>query len=118
MTPSAARLHSADPFGTAALRVATLSSWRDSPTRLAEDVAAEAELRHIGYRDRWFTELAANAGVKHLILTHLSRRYRERDVLAEARSVFPGALVARDFDSFQIRRGELVKVDLKKDGEE
>lgn len=61
MTPSAARLHPADPFGTAALRAATLSAWRDSPTRLAEDVAAEAELRHIGYRDRWFTELAANA---------------------------------------------------------
>ncbi len=51
----------ADPFGTAALRAATLSAWRDSPTRLAEDVAAEAELRQIGYRDRIITELAANA---------------------------------------------------------
>ena len=28
-------------------------------------------------------ELALKAGVKHLILTHLSRRYRERDVIAE-----------------------------------
>ncbi|MEZ5210954.1 sacsin N-terminal ATP-binding-like domain-containing protein [Gordonia sp. (in: high G+C Gram-positive bacteria)] len=50
-----------DPFGTAALRAATLAAWRDSPTRLAEDAAAEDDLRQIGYRDRWFTELAANA---------------------------------------------------------
>ena len=56
-------------------------------------------------------ELAVKVGVKHLILTHLSRRYRERDVLAEAQSVFPAALVARDFDVFQIRRGELQRIE-------
>jgi ribonuclease Z len=39
-----------------------------------------------------------------LILTHLSRRYRERDVLAEAQAVFPETVVARDFDRFQIKR--------------
>ncbi|WP_335334158.1 sacsin N-terminal ATP-binding-like domain-containing protein [Gordonia phthalatica] len=50
-----------DPFGTAALRAATLDGWIASPTRLAEDAAAEAELREIGYRDRLFTELCANA---------------------------------------------------------
>lgn len=61
MTPSPADTDPADPFGTGALRAAALSAWRDSPTRLAEDVAAEAELLQIGYRDRWFTELAANA---------------------------------------------------------
>lgn len=49
-------------------------------------------------------QLAVDAGVKTLILTHLSRRYRERDVVAEAQAVFPGAIVARDFDSFQIKR--------------
>jgi len=48
--------------------------------------------------------LAKEAGVKRLILTHLSRRYRERDVLAEAQAVFPNTVVARDFDSFQIKR--------------
>jgi ribonuclease Z len=51
-------------------------------------------------------ELAQTAGVKKLILTHLSRRYRERDVLAEAQSVFPNSAVARDFDSFQIKRNQ------------
>lgn len=49
-------------------------------------------------------ELAKRAGVKQLILTHISRRYREKDVLAEAQSIFPNAVVARDFDTFIIKR--------------
>lgn len=53
---------------------------------------------------RQAAELAVKAGVKKLILTHLSRRYREKDVLAEAQSIFPNAVVARDFDNFQIKR--------------
>ena len=40
------------------------------------------------------------AQVKNLILTHVSRRYRERDVLSEARDIYPDAAVARDFDVF------------------
>lgn len=48
-------------------------------------------------------ELALQAGVKQLILTHISRRYREKDVLAEAQSIFPNVFVARDFDSFSIK---------------
>ena len=49
-------------------------------------------------------ELAKEAGVSELFLTHLSRRYRERDVLDEARAVFPEVHVARDFDRFQVKR--------------
>ena len=49
-------------------------------------------------------ELAVKAEAKKLILTHLSRRYREKDVLAEAQQVFPEAIVARDFDTFSIKR--------------
>jgi ribonuclease Z len=56
-------------------------------------------------------ELAVRAGVKQLVLTHLSRRYRERDVLAEARAVFPHTVVARDFDMFQVKRGEFTQVE-------
>ena len=55
-------------------------------------------------------KFAIQAGVQQLLLTHISRRYRERDVLAEAQSIFPNSLVARDFDAFQIRRGECLKV--------
>ncbi len=62
--------------------------------------------------------LAADQGVKHLILTHISRRYRERDVLAEARSIFPEAIVARDFDAYQIKRGELIKINLQGETED
>ncbi len=51
--------------------------------------------------------LAKEAGVGHLILTHLSRRYRERDVYQEAQEIFPNTIVARDFDVFQIKRGIL-----------
>ncbi|MEV6431513.1 ATP-binding protein [Nocardia sp. NPDC051463] len=50
-----------DPFGTSALRVAVLAAWRDSPTRLREDAATEADLVRAGYRDRLLTELAQNA---------------------------------------------------------
>lgn len=48
--------------------------------------------------------LAVEAGVDTLILTHLSRRYYERDVIHEARSIFPRTFVARDFDRYQITR--------------
>ncbi len=55
-------------------------------------------------------ELASEAGVGTLILTHISRRYRAEQILEEARGVFPGVYVARDFDRFQIKRGEVEKV--------
>jgi len=51
-------------------------------------------------------EFARKINARQLILTHLSRRYRDKDVLAEAQSVFPGAAVARDFDTFTIKREE------------
>lgn len=56
-------------------------------------------------------ELAKAAGVGQLILTHISRRYRESDVLAEAQAIFPKVAVARDFDAWQIKRGESLKVE-------
>jgi ribonuclease Z len=54
--------------------------------------------------------LAKEAGVGQLILTHISRRYRERDIYQEAQKIFPNTLVARDFDTFQIKRGEFIQV--------
>jgi ribonuclease Z len=50
--------------------------------------------------------LAIESGVRQLFLTHLSRRYRERDLLEEARQIFPEVRVARDLDQFQIKRTE------------
>jgi len=50
--------------------------------------------------------LAADTGVRQLILTHISRRYREKDVLAEAAAIFPNTIVARDLDHFEIKRAK------------
>ena len=55
-------------------------------------------------------ELAKVAGVGTLLLTHISRRYREDQVLEEARAVFSEVYVARDFDRFQVKRGVCLKV--------
>lgn len=80
-------------------------------TYLEEEAQMANEFAHLTARQAG--ELAQRTGVGHLVLTHLSRRYRERDVLAEARAVYPRAIVARDFDHFQVRRGEMVKIDEK-----
>ena len=77
-------------------------------TYLDEEAEMASEFAHLTARQA--AELAHQAQVHHLILTHISRRYRERDVLTEAQAGFPNATVARDFDVFQIRRGECVKV--------
>ena len=78
-------------------------------TYLEEETQMAYDFAHITARQA--AELAARAGVKHLVLTHISRRYRERDVLAEAQSIFPNTHVARDFDIFQVRRGECMKIE-------
>jgi ribonuclease Z len=62
--------------------------------------------------------LAVEANVKCLILTHLSRRYFEREVLHEARSIFPNTYVARDFDHFQVTRDGTVRLKKKRDNYE
>jgi len=55
---------------------------------------------------RMAAELARKAQVRQLYLTHISRRYREKDVLAEAQAVFPDVVVVRDFDAFSVKRPE------------
>ncbi len=71
-------------------------------TYLDEEEDMAGEFSHLTARQA--AELAVKAGVKKLILTHISRRYREKDVLKEAQAVFPNSVVARDFDSFQVKR--------------
>lgn len=46
--------------------------------------------------------LARDAQVGQLILTHISRRYGQKQVLAEAQAIFPNTAVARDFDRFRV----------------
>lgn len=71
-------------------------------TYLSVEAELAREFGHLTAADS--ANLAKEAGVKQLFLTHLSRRYRERDILAEAQGIFPAAVVARDFDSYKIRR--------------
>lgn len=51
-------------------------------------------------------EFARQTQVEQLFLTHISRRYREREILAEAQAIFPNTNVARDFDQHVIRRSD------------
>ena len=78
-------------------------------TYLHEEAEMARGFAHLTARQA--AELASEAEIKNLILTHISRRYRERDVLAEARAIFPRTEVARDFDVFQIKRGECAKLE-------
>lgn len=71
-------------------------------TYLDEEEEMAKQFSHL--TARMGAELAIKAGVKKLILTHISRRYREKDVIAEAQSIFPNVIVARDFDTYQIKR--------------
>ena len=58
---------------------------------------------------RQAAEIARDAGVRLLALTHLSTRYFPREVRDEARAVFPSTVVPRDFDEIAVpfpERGE------------
>ena len=71
-------------------------------TYLSSEADMAKQFSHLTARQA--AELAVKAGVQKLMLTHISRRYREKDVLAEAQAIFPNTSVARDFDTFQIKR--------------
>ncbi len=73
-------------------------------TYLNEEAEMAREFSHLTAQQA--AELAVKANVKKLILTHISRRYREKDVLNEAQAVHPNVSVARDFDTFTIKRDE------------
>jgi len=71
-------------------------------TYLDEEADMAKQFSHL--TARMGAELAIKAGVKKLILTHISRRYREKDVITEVEAIFPNTVVARDFDTYQIKR--------------
>jgi ribonuclease Z len=56
-------------------------------------------------------KLARDADVHHLILTHISRRYRESDILEEARAIMPNTTVARDLDRYRVLREEVARAE-------
>lgn len=69
-------------------------------TYLEEDAAMAKKYSHL--TARMGAQLAKDANVGRLILTHVSRRYRDRDILREAAAVFPNTRVARDLDEYKV----------------
>jgi ribonuclease Z len=68
-------------------------------TYLDEDRAMAHEYRHMTAKQA--AEIAQEAEVQTLVLTHFSARYRDPEVLAEeARKFFPNTFVAEDFKRF------------------
>ena len=83
-------------------------------TFMEDERARARETAHSTARQA--AEIARDAGVGLLALTHLSTRYFPREVRDEARAVFPNTIVPRDFDEIAVpfpERGEpaLVKPD-------
>ena len=71
-------------------------------TYLDSELDMARRFSHITAREG--AELAQKAGIQQLILSHISRRYREKDIIKEARAVFPNVKVARDFDMVMVKR--------------
>jgi ribonuclease Z len=71
-------------------------------TYLEEDRDMARQYSHMTAKKA--AELARKAEVGKLYLTHISRRYREKEVLAEAQEIFANTVVVRDFDTFTIKR--------------
>ncbi len=70
-------------------------------TYLEEEADMAKQYSHL--TAKMAAELARSAEVGQLYLTHVSRRYREKDILEEARNIFPNTEVARDFSQFQVK---------------
>ena len=70
-------------------------------TYLEEEADMAKQFSHL--TAKMAAELARDAEVGKLYLTHISRRYREKDILAEAQPIFPNTEIARDLSQFQIK---------------
>jgi ribonuclease Z len=73
-------------------------------TYLEQEAEMANQFSHLTARQA--ASFAVKAGIRQLILTHVSRRYREKEVQQEAQEVFPNVVVARDFDVVVSRREE------------
>jgi ribonuclease Z len=101
-----------------------LEHAREADLLVHEATFTDSELdraRETGHSTaRQAAEIARDAGVRLLALTHLSTRYFPREVREEARAVFDATIVPRDFDAVDVpfpERGapELIKAAIPAD---
>lgn len=71
-------------------------------TYLEEEQEMARQFAHLTAAEA--AQLAKNANAGKLFLTHISRRYRDRDVENEAREIFANAILVHDFDTYQVKR--------------
>jgi ribonuclease Z len=69
-------------------------------TFLDRDAAIARDYGHLTALEA--AALAVTSDVKQLVLTHISGRYADEEILAEARKTFPNSRLAMDFDHFVI----------------
>ena len=69
-------------------------------TFLERDAATAIDYGHLTATKA--AQLAAVCGVKQLVLTHISGRYEDHEILAEATRTFPNSSVAADLDRMTI----------------
>ncbi|RZN33771.1 ribonuclease Z [Bradyrhizobium sp. Leo121] len=69
-------------------------------TFLERDAAIARDYGHLTAAEA--AALAAKSDVRLLVLTHISGRYRDEEILAEARKIFQNSRVAGDFDRIVI----------------
>lgn len=84
-------------------------------TYLWEDRAVARQFGHLTARQA--AELARDADVGTLFLTHVSRRYAAHQIRQEAQAVFPRTILADDLDVWRVKRGSVEKVKVVEDGE-
>ncbi|WP_298242681.1 ribonuclease Z [uncultured Bradyrhizobium sp.] len=65
-------------------------------TFLDRDAATARDYGHLTAAEA--ASLAAANGVRQLVLTHMSGRYEDAEILAEAARIFPNTRIAADFD--------------------
>lgn len=69
-------------------------------TFLQRDAAIARTHRHLTAAES--AALAREAGVKKLVLNHISGRYPAEEILEEAKRIFEDVVVANDFDEFRV----------------
>ena len=107
--PGAGSCSPATPRRPTRCRCSRKARTSSSTRRPSARRSATARLETLHSTAKQAAEIAAAAGVRLLALTHLSARYFGRELLEEAREIFPATVVPRDFDVIEVpyaERGE------------